>query len=374
MSILSDKLEQEFAEFKAAKQKTNIVIAGATGAGKSSLINHIFSADLAAVGHGRPETRGLNYVTTEKFDIGFYDSEGYEITEHGESNSNFKQIVVPTLIKKLDEVSAERPHLCWYCIDVSTHRITEFDIENIKLLSDSLRLPLAVVLTKSELDELDENNEPKFHREVVKELNAHGMSELPVFDVSTQNTEDDYDVEKLLDWSVLSLSDDALKASFIAMQQRSIPLKRDAADKVIKKYSLMASAAGGVNIFPGSDAAILMPLQIKMSVEILDCFGFKESENALLTVLKAGALTSIGKYTASSLSKFIPVLGQVINAAVAGSLTYGTGVALKSLFSDAYEEFLRTGETPNIEKLLTSDLFERAATFARKHFDAEGGK
>lgn len=365
MTNLNDELNKEFQKFKEAKEKLNVVVAGGTGAGKSSLINHVFGVESTSVGHGTAETRGLNYLETKNSDIAFYDTEGYEISEGGTSNSNFTNNVLPKLIDKLDGDYTYRPHLTWYCIQVAGNRITNFDIENIELLAKKLRLPVAVVLTKCELDALDENEQPVFHLAVRKELEEKGLGELPVFDVSTEDKSSGYDLEKLLEWSALSLTDESLKASFIASQERSVELKRILAEKVIKKYSLSAAAAGGINIIPGSDAVILMPLQIKMSVEILDCFGFKQLESSILTALKSGLLTTIGKFTTSSLVKVVPGLGQFINAGVAGSLTYASGYALKELMTQAYLEFLKSGKEPDWSQALSPALLNQAIEIAK---------
>lgn len=365
MSELNDELNEEFKKFKSAKEKLNIVVAGGTGAGKSSLINHVFGSESTNVGHGAAETRGLNYFEKSDSEIAFYDTEGYEISNDGASNSNFLKEVLPRLVDKLDGDYKFRPHLTWYCIQAAGNRITDFDIENIELLTKKLKLPLAVVLTKCELDEIDENDQPIFHHAVKKELKERGLATIPVFDVSTQDDNSDYDLEKLLAWSAASLTEESLRANFIASQERSIKIKQNQADVIINKYSMLAATAGGVNIFPGSDAAILMPIQIKMSVEILDCFGFKKLESTVLTALKAGLLTTIGKFTASSFTKVIPGVGQAVNAIVAGGLTYGSGLALKELMAKAYLEFLHTGKEPNWNELLSPAMLKQAAEAAK---------
>ncbi len=59
------KLENDFAELlkqkleEALKQrgKVNIVIAGKTGVGKSTLVNAVFQGNLAETGDGRPVTQ-----------------------------------------------------------------------------------------------------------------------------------------------------------------------------------------------------------------------------------------------------------------------------------------------------------------------------
>ena len=46
-------------EISAGIKKPNILICGATGAGKSSVVNYVFGAAVARIGHGIPVTRGI---------------------------------------------------------------------------------------------------------------------------------------------------------------------------------------------------------------------------------------------------------------------------------------------------------------------------
>ena len=56
----SKKLEYEYRKVQESIKKPNILLAGSTGAGKSSLINMIFGDKLAVVGTGKPVTQKTN--------------------------------------------------------------------------------------------------------------------------------------------------------------------------------------------------------------------------------------------------------------------------------------------------------------------------
>ncbi|MDD6070372.1 MAG: 50S ribosome-binding GTPase [Clostridiales bacterium] len=76
------------------------MLCGATGVGKSSLVNDIFNLSVdndnaATMGtEGRPETRGVKRFTNDESSINLYDSEGYEI---GRVDQNEK---IPAIIQK----------------------------------------------------------------------------------------------------------------------------------------------------------------------------------------------------------------------------------------------------------------------------------
>ena len=98
---------------------------------------------------------------------------------------------------------------------------------------------------------------------------------------------------------------------------------------------------------PISDALLIAPQQIAMCVKITNIFWLNTgSALNLEELLKAQLLQIVGKAAAASLTKLIPVLGQLINAVVAGGLTYGFGFAITEANAMALNEFLKTGKMP----------------------------
>ena len=67
---------------KLNKERTNVLIIGKSGVGKSSLVNYIFGCERQVVGVGAPVTpRGIKefvYKYDEHFDIHIYDTWGLE--------------------------------------------------------------------------------------------------------------------------------------------------------------------------------------------------------------------------------------------------------------------------------------------------------
>jgi uncharacterized protein (DUF697 family)/GTP-binding protein EngB required for normal cell division len=339
-------IENEFESQKKSIQKPNLMVVGGTGVGKSSLINTVFGKDLARVGSGKPITRGLNRYEQPHIPLVIFDTEGYEITDGQIDSSNFYQVVIPEVKRMQKEPLSKQVHLVWYCISVSNHRITSFDLENIKLLSQDLRLKCAIVFTQCDNDPLDDDGKGKGAEAFRKALKENGLN-LPTFETCSTDRELPLDLEGLLEWSSESLSNEELRQSFIGAQRHSIQLKKKKAYKLVVTFSTTAAATAGANPFPLSDAALLVPQQIAMAVSLSKTFGFDSLGEQISTLLKSQLVSIIGKQLAASLTKFIPVFGQIVNAAVAATLTGGMGIALIEIYAKAYSTYLDTGKLPD---------------------------
>lgn len=82
-NINQEKLSEEFVSamnrFTTSLEKPSILLAGATGCGKSTLCNLVFKKEICKVGQGTPVTKGINQVSDDKNGVIIYDSEGYEL-------------------------------------------------------------------------------------------------------------------------------------------------------------------------------------------------------------------------------------------------------------------------------------------------------
>ena len=61
-------------------QPLNVLVAGKTGSGKSTLINALFRENLATTGAGLPITQQLVRITKEGVPLTLYDTKGLELT------------------------------------------------------------------------------------------------------------------------------------------------------------------------------------------------------------------------------------------------------------------------------------------------------
>lgn len=363
MASIEDRLEEQFDNEMAQVSRPNLMIVGGTGVGKSSLINLIFGKSIAKVGTGQPVTRGCERYEDPKVPLVIFDTEGYEVSEGKISAGNFREKIIPEIKQRKNKALNEQIHLIWYCLSVANHRITDFDLDNLRLITDQLDIPVAVVLTQCDAEPVDEQGNGETSQIFRQVLRENGMT-CEVFETCASNPNHDpelkLDLEKLIDWSSTSLSNDSLRRSFVAAQIASLQAKRSEAMNIIMTYSATTAASAGFNPVPMSDALLIVPQQIAMAASLAKIYGIDSMGEIAVSMLKGQIISLMGRQLAASLTKLIPVLGQFINAGVAGVITGGLGLALVEVYERAIEGYLKTGKAPDWTKLLSSELFMQA--------------
>ena len=303
----------------------NIIIAGKTGVGKSTLINAIFGEDLADVGVGRPVSQSIKAYTSENVQgLTLVDTKGLEL---GKSETMLSELKSFISSRKTINPS-EHIHICWYCINSSGKKYEEEEIKFIKELQNEI--PVLVVFTQTT------------NFDVYKQFCNESFSEIPnvvkvlaekeINDV-TGATTPAYGLDDLVK-KTAALIPESAKSVFIAAQKVDKELKRSSVTKIIA-FAASAAVAVGATPIPFADAFVLAPIQIGMLAKISAMMGLNLNSGFLSTLVgsSAGVLgaTAGGRAIVSGLLKLIPgagsLAGGAISAAIAGTLTTTMGWA-----------------------------------------------
>src|SRR6478672_9619604 len=71
----------------------NVLIAGRTGVGKSTLINSIFQGNLATTGQGRPVTQNTREITKAGIPLSIFDTRGLEMAGFATTIESLKRFI-----------------------------------------------------------------------------------------------------------------------------------------------------------------------------------------------------------------------------------------------------------------------------------------
>src|SRR5690625_2989354 len=93
MQNLDEILTEAINKATTDRGHMNILIAGRTGVGKSTLINTVFQKNLAETGQGRPVTKGTREITKEGVPITIFDTRGLEMSEFGETLAELEKVI-----------------------------------------------------------------------------------------------------------------------------------------------------------------------------------------------------------------------------------------------------------------------------------------
>ena len=304
----------------------NILIAGRTGVGKSTLINEVFQGKLAATGQGRPVTRETREYTRKGVPLAIYDTRGVELKDYREIIDELADFVAD---KSRDADAKNHIHVAWVCVSEDGRRVEEGEIELHRRLAEYM--PVVGVVTKARSDQGFGAEVQRLLPEAVNVVRVRALRE--GFDDSDV-TLPPMGLDQLVEATAEIIPEAAQKA-FAAAQKASVDLKKKAAHRVVIGAAAAAAAAGASPI-PFSDAALLVPIQIGMLAAISASFGVELSKAFFRTLVAAMAGTTgatfVGRAIVSNLLKFIPGVGSVAGGAISATTAAGLTTALGELY------------------------------------------
>lgn len=315
-----DLLKQMEEDYKSMI-KPNIMVAGKTGVGKSTLINAIFRETLVKTGIGRPVTQHLKKISKDSVPVNLFDTKGLELEDIAREEVR-NEILDEVERRAASNDANEHIHLMWYCVNYESNRLEDAEIEWIRLFAE--RMPVVLVLTQCISDdetfyrELEKMNLPVVN---IVRLLAAPKKIMNNFEVPAYGLKDLVQV-------TFQVLPEATKRAFVNAQKTDVALKVEEA----KKWALgfIASSFGvGFTPIPFSDAVALSGIQITLIAKITNIFGFPQSQALFQAIVSgiagSGAATLVGRAVVGNLLKIIPgvgtITGGIINGTVASTIT-----------------------------------------------------
>src|SRR5690625_1568608 len=324
--LVSDSVKQA----NELRGRFNLLVAGATGVGKSTLVNAMFSEDLAETGQGKPVTAGTREYTRPGFPLTVLDTRGLETARYEETLQELQELIN----KRRTSDEKEHVHACWLCLSEDSRRVQDSETELARLLH-ALDVPVIAVITKARADQ--------GFGDVVSELIPHAWSVRRVRAIrevlDDGHVLEPFGLEELLD-ATMELIPEASRNALAAAQKVSLDLKVKRARLVVNTGAASAAAAASVPV-PLSNLFTLAPVQLGMLAGVNAVFGLSFSQTYLQTVISSALGIAGTGYAArtltSALLKFVPGLG----TAVGGVIAAGTASTLTLALGNAYIAALR---------------------------------
>jgi GTP-binding protein EngB required for normal cell division/uncharacterized protein (DUF697 family) len=329
--------------------RINVLIAGNTGVGKSTLVNAVFGDAVAPTGAGLPVTRTVTLYEAPNAPLNLWDSRGFEA---GDDEA------VRAVDAKLAEMRATgdiaaQIHVAWLCISAMSNRVEPI---HRRFLADmkARGIPVIVVFTQS-------YRPMPVAARVEAEPAAAQVDVLAVDEPSFNRTA--FGLEALVEATDHVLPE-ARKTAFAAAQRIQWSLKKSAGRRVV---AAAATTAAGTAIAPGHSIVLSM-IQVGMLAKIDRVFGHSmlADGGAAKLMLGTGAarggqwLFGILLSDGLKASGIGYAAGVAIGGAVGSTITSAMGLG----YIEALSRYLESGSEVNLDKV--AELVTTATRHAAK--------
>jgi uncharacterized protein (DUF697 family) len=321
---LSAEVKKQVERVLEERGRVNVIIAGRTGVGKSTLVNAVFQGQLAETGQGRPVTRSTREITKEGIPLTVFDTRGLELDRCEETLGELEALVK-------DRAARPRPvehlHVAWVCVSEDGRRVEEGEIRLHALLAG--HMPVLGVVTKARADQ--------GFRAEVQRLLPLARNVVRVRALAEEDDEGNVlrprGLPELVD-ATMEIVPEGQRNALAAAQRVSVEQKVRRARGVVAASAATAAGIGAAPI-PFSDSVLLVPMEVGMLAGITAVFGLPLDRGFLTTLigsaLGGGGASLAGRAILSGLLKLVPgagsAAGGAIAAATAASLTTAVGEA-----------------------------------------------
>lgn len=353
--------------------KSNIIVLGPSGVGKSTLINAVAGDRLdSSLSSIRPYsgTSEIEVHDCVEYDIQLVDTVGFEpsAAKQKEAVRMVQKWTKEGVKKKSDAKSLD---LVWFCVDGTSRRIFSSYIENfVKAVKIWKDIPVIVVITKSYSELERQENIEQIRSEFEKYEKQVNLKEIiPVvalpYNINDSVIVDSFGLQELMECTLKNLPEG--KENRVAIQLHySLGRKR-----LWARGTTLASMAAAVGVgltkvkFPA--ATILEPIEKKMIDQIASQYEVADDDRVKAIkdkLINSGTVGIIAKKAAQLLRNVPPIrvkgiridVARVANAIVAGSIVAGIGESSRYVFEKLYLKDESADSLDWIDKFLEEEM------------------
>ena len=346
---LGEAVKKAFEEAMRERGHANVLIAGRTGVGKSTLINSIFQGQYASTGQGRPVTHGTREIKKPGVPLTIFDTRGLEMSEFATTLTALKSFVAA---RRQEQDPRNHVHVAWVCVAEDLRRVEEAETALVDMLADFM--PVLAIVTKARADQ---GFRAEVQRLLPRALNVVRVRSIP------EELDDGHKLSPMgltdLVQATVDLVPEGQRRAFVAAQKVDLALKKKKSHFIVGASVSAAMGVAAVPI-PFADAVLLVPIQLAMIAGITATYGLEFSEGFLSTVIASAvggaAATVSGRLIVGGLLKLIPgagsVAGGAIAAATAGAMTTALGEAYIAALTALFLK--HNGEQPGSDEVLAA--------------------
>lgn len=322
--MIFQEVDKAFVEALGQRGHVNVLIAGKTGVGKSTLINAVFQGDLATTGQGRPVTDNTREITKEGIPVAIFDTRGLEMKAFQETLQPLEHLIRE---RSGDTDPQRHIHVAWVCIAEDSRRVEDGEQQLVQMLSR--HMPVLGIVTKARSDQGFRAKVQELLPQVRNVIRVRALPE----ELDDGHTLPATGLLELIELT-MQLVPEAHRNALVAAQKVDLRLKSERSHQVVVTAATAAATAAASPI-PFSDAFVLVPIQISMLARITALFGLPMSKGFLCTLLASvvtGSVATVsGRLIVSNLLKLVPgagtAAGVTISAVTASTLTSAFGEA-----------------------------------------------
>lgn len=332
----------------------NIVAMGKTGSGKSTLVNTIFSEELAHTDGVQRVTKNIEkYSKTLLLPIGsemrnneygrvlrkvnLFDTVGIELDKENNNITEEILINIKELIKTSQEKEIENDiTMIWYCVRSGSKRFEDYEINAIKKISLEYEIPFVIVMTQCFIDE-----ESEFEREIKRNMPKVTIIRVMAKDYVTRvDVAQAFGMDNLMRKSILEFNDkktNILGDKLIELskeRKERIENIRYKGEGVIEEYAKKATKVG---IIPLAGAPFVHGICIKMISDLNKIVGLDNSkelaEDIFVNVIVGALVTpfmAVPVFSAVIARAYIEQSGETYLEALMGVIEKSSDYELKN--------------------------------------------